>query len=156
MVQALAGPGFDVIPSALSQGTLAPADLQAMAARWGAQLRAAGVNVNFAPVADVVPPGTDSQNAPIGQLQREYGHDPATVATHALAFMAGMRQAALATTVKHFPGPRQGRGQHGLHQRGDRFRHDAARSVPGSIRVRGERRRPVRDGLARDLRADRP
>jgi beta-N-acetylhexosaminidase len=103
-VQALAGPGFDVIPSALSQGTLAPADLQAMAARWGAQLRAGGVNLNFAPVADVVPPGTDSQNAPIGQLQREYGHDPATVATHATAFMAGMRQAGVATTVKHFPG----------------------------------------------------
>ena len=103
-VQALAGPGFDVIPSALNQGTLAPADLQAMAARWGGQLRAAGVNVNFAPVADVVPPGTDSQNAPIGQLQREYGHDPATVGTHVLGFMAGMRQAGVATTVKHFPG----------------------------------------------------
>jgi beta-N-acetylhexosaminidase len=103
-VQALAGPGFDVIPSALSQGTLAPGDLQQMAARWGAQLRAAGVNLNFAPVADVVPPGTDSQNAPIGQLQREYGHDPATVSTHVTAFMAGMRQAGVATTVKHFPG----------------------------------------------------
>src|SRR5207302_176745 len=103
-VQALAGPGFDVIPSALNQGTLAPADLQAMAARWGGQLRAAGVNVNFAPVADVVPPGTDSQNAPIGQLQREYGNDPATVGTHVLAFMAGMRQVGVATTVKHFPG----------------------------------------------------
>ena len=103
-VQALAGPGFDTIPSALNQGSLAPADLQAMAARWGAQLRAAGVNVNFAPVADVVPPGTDSQNAPIGQLQREFGHDPATVSAHVLAFKAGMRQSGVATTVKHFPG----------------------------------------------------
>ena len=103
-IQALAGPGFDDIPSALNQGTLAPADLQAMAARWGAQLRSAGVNVNLAPVADVVPPGTDSQNAPIGQLQREFGHDPATVSTHVSAFMAGMRQAGVAPTVKHFPG----------------------------------------------------
>lgn len=104
MVQALAGPGFDVIPSALTQGTFAPADLQALAARWGSQLRAAGVNLNFAPVADVVPPGTDSQNAPIGQLQREFGHDPETVSAHVLAFVAGMRQAGVATTVKHFPG----------------------------------------------------
>jgi beta-N-acetylhexosaminidase len=104
LVQALAGPGFDDIPSALNQGTFAPADLAALAARWGSQLRSAGVNLNFAPVADVVPPGTDSQNAPIGQLQREFGHDPATVSAHVLAFMAGMRQAGVATTVKHFPG----------------------------------------------------
>ena len=150
MVQALAA-GFDVIPSALSQETLAPADLQAMAARWGAQLRAAGVNLNFAPVADVVPPGTDSQNAPIGQLQREYGHDPTTVAMHVTAFMAGMRQAGVATTVKHFPGLGRVAGNTGLHQRGDRFRHHAARSVPGPVRVRGECRRAIRDGLARDL-----
>jgi len=104
MVQALAGPGFDDIPSALNQGSLAPATLQAIAAHWGAQLRAAGVNLNLAPVADVVPPGTDAQNAPIGELQREFGHDPGSVASHVIAFLAGMRQAGLATTVKHFPG----------------------------------------------------
>ena len=40
LIQALSGPGFDVMPSALSQGTLAPADLERMAARWGRELRA--------------------------------------------------------------------------------------------------------------------
>jgi beta-N-acetylhexosaminidase len=104
LVQALAGPGFDTIPSALNQGTLSSAALQAMATRWGSQLRAAGVNLNFAPVADVVPPGTDDQNAPIGQLQREYGHDPATVTRGVTAFIAGMRAAGVETTVKHYPG----------------------------------------------------
>jgi beta-N-acetylhexosaminidase len=104
LVQALAGPGFDTIPSALNQGTLSSAALQAMAMRWGSQLRAAGVNLNFAPVADVVPPGTDDQNAPIGQLQREFGHDPATVTSGVTAFIAGMRAAGVETTVKHYPG----------------------------------------------------
>jgi beta-N-acetylhexosaminidase len=104
LIQGLSGPGFDTIPSALVQGTMAPAVLQAKAARWGAQLRAAGINLNFAPVADVVPPGTDAENAPIGRLQREYGHDPATVSTHVAAFIAGMREAGIATTAKHFPG----------------------------------------------------
>lgn len=103
-IQALSGPGFDVMPSALQQGTLAPAVLERMALRWGRELRAAGINLDFAPVADVVTPGTDTQNAPIGQLAREFGHDPATVSNHAAAFIAGMRAAGVATTAKHFPG----------------------------------------------------
>jgi beta-N-acetylhexosaminidase len=65
---------------------------------------AAGVNMDFAPVADVVPPGTDAQNAPIGQLERAFGHDPTTVASHVGAFLHGMRDAGVATTAKHFPG----------------------------------------------------
>jgi beta-N-acetylhexosaminidase len=104
LIQALAGPGFDAIPSALRQGSLAPSVLEQKAARWGRQLRGAGVNVDLAPVADVVPQGTDAQNAPIGQLDREFGHDPATVSSHVAAFIAGMREAHIATTAKHFPG----------------------------------------------------
>jgi beta-N-acetylhexosaminidase len=104
LIQALSGPGFSTIPAALEQGMLMPAALQVDAARWGLQLRSAGVNLDFAPVAGVVPPGTDGQNAPIGQLQREYGHDPATVRSHVFAFIRGMAQAGVATTVKHFPG----------------------------------------------------
>ena len=103
-VQALNGPGFDVIPTALTQGTWSTTYLQAKALRWGRQLRAAGVNLDFAPVADVVPPGTDSQNAPIGQLKREFGHYVSVVSPHVAAFITGMRGAGVATTAKHFPG----------------------------------------------------
>jgi len=103
-IQALAGPGFDVIPSALDQGSLAPAVLLVRAARWGRQLRAAGVNFDLAPVADVVPPGTDATNAPIGQLRREFGHHPAAVASQIDAFVRGMTAAGVATSAKHFPG----------------------------------------------------
>jgi beta-N-acetylhexosaminidase len=103
-VQALNGPGFDVIPTALTQGTWSTTYLQAKALRWGRQLRAAGVNLDFAPVADTVPPGTDSTNAPIGKLKREFGHYVSVVAPHVAAFIAGMRSAGVATTAKHFPG----------------------------------------------------
>ena len=104
LIQGLAGPGFDVIPSALDQGSMTAATLKKKAARWGRELGQAGVNLDLAPVADVVPPGTDASNAPIGQLQREYGHDPATAASHVRAFIAGMTQAGIGTSAKHFPG----------------------------------------------------
>lgn len=104
LIQAMQGPGFSQMPAALAQGALAASVLQSRAAVWGQELRAAGINLNFAPVMDVVPPGTDSQNQPIGALQREYGHDPATVGTHGVAFLGGMRPSGAAVTLKHFPG----------------------------------------------------
>ena len=109
-VQQLQGTGFPVMPAALDQGQVAPSTLQQQAAAWGRVLRQAGVNLNLAPVMDVVPPGTDQQNAPIGALQREFGHDPGTVAAHGVAFLRGMAQAGVATTAKHFPGLGRVRG----------------------------------------------
>jgi beta-N-acetylhexosaminidase len=104
LIQALNGSGFDVMPTALTQGTWATTTLLSRAQRWATQLRAAGVNLNFAPVADTVPPGTDYQNAPIGRLKREFGHYVSVVSPHAAAFFGGMRAAHVFTTAKHFPG----------------------------------------------------
>ena len=59
-VQGLSGPGFDTIPSALVQGTWSTDALEARADTWGSQLMDAGVDVDFAPVADVVPAGTET------------------------------------------------------------------------------------------------
>jgi beta-N-acetylhexosaminidase len=101
-VQVLKGPGFDRLPSARSQGQLTPATLQARARTWGGQLRAAGVRVDLAPVADTVPAG--AVNPPIGYFGRQYGSDPATVAGHVAAFAAGLADAGVVPTVKHFPG----------------------------------------------------
>jgi beta-N-acetylhexosaminidase len=103
-IQALTGPGFAVIPSAVDQGKIAPATLEKNALTWGREMAAAGVNLDFAPVFDVVPPGADARNQPIGVLRREYGHDPETAGTHAAAFVRGMTAAGVATTAKHFPG----------------------------------------------------
>jgi beta-N-acetylhexosaminidase len=103
-VQELQGPGLTVIPPALNQGQLSAAELQRQAAAWGRELRAAGVNLDLAPVMDVVPSATASQNAPIGALQREFGHTPQTTGSHGVAFIRGMKQVGVATTAKHFPG----------------------------------------------------
>jgi beta-N-acetylhexosaminidase len=103
-VQELQGPGFTVIPPALAQGQLSAAELQRQAAAWGRELRSAGVNLDLAPVMDIVPAATASQNAPIGALQREFGHTPQITGSHGVAFIRGMKQAGVATTAKHFPG----------------------------------------------------
>jgi len=103
-VQRLAGAGFDPIPSASVQGTWTAADLTAAATTWGRQLRQAGVNLNLAPVADTVPPGTESANVPVGSYGRQFGSDPGPVGTAASAFVAGMTAGGVQSCVKHFPG----------------------------------------------------
>ena len=142
LIQGLAGPGFDVIPSAVKQGALSIATLKGDAARWGRELDRAGVNLDLAPVADVVPPGTDASNAPIGQLQREYGHDPATAASHVRAFIAGMAGAGIATSAKHFPGLGRVVGN-----------TDFTGDVVDSVTVRGD---PYLQPFAAAVRADVP
>jgi beta-N-acetylhexosaminidase len=101
-VQRLQGPGFATIPTALEQGEIAPPQLRADARRWGMQLRAAGVNLDLAPVVDTVPPGT--VNPPIGGLSRQFGSSLAAVASHGTAFAQGLADAGVDATVKHFPG----------------------------------------------------
>lgn len=104
-VQVLSGPGFDSIPTALTQARGDDATLRSDAARWGSQLAQAGVTMNLAPVADIVSSAdTASSNPPIGALNRQYGFDEATVAAKAGAFAQGMRDAGVMPTFKHFPG----------------------------------------------------
>jgi len=103
-IQALRGPGFSTMPTAVTQGTWSAAKLRSQAKTWGTELAAAGVNLNFAPVMDVVPAGTEAQNQPIGALQREYGSTATTVASHGVAFLRGMLAAGVDPTAKPFPG----------------------------------------------------
>jgi beta-N-acetylhexosaminidase len=110
VIQALRGTGFSQMPTAVDQGKLSPARLRTDAKAWGEELRAAGVNLNFAPVMDVVPAGSERQNQPIGVLQREYGTDPRTVGLHGVAFLRGMAGAGVTMTAKHFPGLGRVRG----------------------------------------------
>jgi beta-N-acetylhexosaminidase len=103
-VQQLSGPGFDVMPSELVQGTWTTSALRAQAQTWGSELHAAGVNLNLAPVMDVVPEATAASNAPIGALDREFGFDPQTNGEHGVAYVQGMAAAGVASVAKHFPG----------------------------------------------------
>ncbi|MFD1054620.1 glycoside hydrolase family 3 N-terminal domain-containing protein [Terrabacter terrigena] len=104
LVQVLQGPWFSRMPTALVQGTFSDAGLTRSATLWGSQVLRAGVDVNLAPVMDTVSASFAPLNAPIGALQREFGHTPAVVAEKGSAFVRGMRSTGMALTAKHFPG----------------------------------------------------
>ncbi len=103
-VQVLAGSGFSDIPSALDQSAQPRDQLVASARTWGKELADVGVNMNLAPVADLVDIDRPSTNEPIGRWGREYGHDAATVSSQAGAFAEGMQASKVIPTYKHFPG----------------------------------------------------
>lgn len=63
-----------------------------------AELRAVGVDFSFAPVLDA----DDDFCRIVGD--RSFARDPHAVASKARPFMAGMHEAGMATTGKHFPG----------------------------------------------------
>jgi beta-N-acetylhexosaminidase len=103
-IQQLTGRGFATMPTELEQGTWTTARLRTAAAGWGTDLRAAGVNLDLAPVMDVVPAASAAGNAPIGALDRDYGSDPAVNGEHGAAFIEGMASAGVMSVAKHFPG----------------------------------------------------
>ena len=105
LVQRLQGPGFSRMPTAVDQAKLSNATLTSRAETWGRQLRSAWVNVNLAPVADIVPASVGAKNKPIYALHRGYGSTPQAVSPKVIAFINGMHAAPRAgTAVKHFPG----------------------------------------------------
>lgn len=136
-IQRLKGPGFDRIPAATVQGTWSSDRLTASAKKWGGQLKQAGVTVDLAPVADVVPSALKSQNAPIGSLNREYGNTPEEAGPPVQAFVEGMKQAGVMTSVKHFPGLGRVRGN-----------TDFSSGVVDTVTVRGDADlQPFADGI---------
>lgn len=64
-----------------------------------AELRAAGVNLNFAPDADI---NSNPDNPVIGV--RSFGTDPELVARHTAAWVAAHEAQGVAVSAKHFPG----------------------------------------------------
>ena len=77
----------------------------------GTELRAMGINVNYAPVCDL---NTNPDNPSLGI--RAFGDDPTSVAGHAAAFIEGLQSVGVAATMKHFPGKGDARtdSHHGL------------------------------------------
>jgi beta-N-acetylhexosaminidase len=110
LVQTLKGPGFALLPTARAQGALAPAALARLADGMGRSLHRAGLNLDLAPVADVVPAGTEATNAPIGQYQREYGSTAAAVSRAAGTVRDGLAAAGVTAALKHYPGLGRVRG----------------------------------------------
>lgn len=76
-----------------------PALAQRVGHAIGRELAALGVNVNYAPVADL---STNPANPVLGI--RSFGDDPALAASLVAAMVMGLQSAGVAATLKHFPG----------------------------------------------------
>jgi beta-N-acetylhexosaminidase len=92
-VKRLPGPPW-IAPSQMTSAAVAFTQGRAT----GRLLRAAGINVDLAPVADV-------ERVPGSFLgTRSFGDSAASVATRACAFARGLASEGVAFTLKHFPG----------------------------------------------------
>ena len=92
--------GVTIFPDGLAAGTSGDAHfVQRQGLIEGRELRRLGVDVNFAPVLDVL---TERYSPNIGI--RSYGKDPALVGRLGAARIRGMQAAGLSACAKHFPG----------------------------------------------------
>ena len=94
--------GFDLpqYQSAQAVGTTGnPANARAMGQIIGGYLKTYGLNLDFAPVADV---NTNPANTVIGN--RAFSSDPAVAAQMVASAVQGFHDAGILCTLKHFPG----------------------------------------------------
>jgi beta-N-acetylhexosaminidase len=92
--------GATQFPRAMAFGAAGDERLAEEAGRITAlEMRAIGVHVNFAPVADV---NNNPRNPVINT--RSFGEDPSRVGALAAAFVRGLQRGGVIATLKHFPG----------------------------------------------------
>jgi beta-N-acetylhexosaminidase len=102
-------------------GAIDDVELTLRAARMlGRALRAVGVNLDFAPVADV---DSNPANPVIGD--RSFGREPERVSRHAVAMIEGLQSEGVLACAKHFPG--HGDTEVDSHLDLPRVRHERAR-----------------------------
>jgi beta-N-acetylhexosaminidase len=98
-VQRIPGP-YGRLPSARTMATtMNTTQVRSLATSLGNELRGLGVNVDFAPDADV---SDQPANAVIGD--RSFSNNPTVVTAYAGAFAAGLRASGVLPVLKHFPG----------------------------------------------------
>ena len=117
----LAVPGTTRFPGNLALGaTRSPELAQRAGFALGRELAALGINIDYAPVCDVI---NNAQNPVVGP--RSFGGDPQWVAQLACAMLDGLQAAGVAASAKHFPGHGDSTtdSHHGL----DVLPHDEAR-----------------------------
>ncbi len=88
-------------PAAESPGRGNLDNTRKTAAAMGKELADLGIDLDFAPVADV---NTNPDSPAIGALGRSFSADPEVVTQHAVAFGKGLRDAGVVPCLKHFPG----------------------------------------------------
>ncbi|WP_319462787.1 glycoside hydrolase family 3 protein [Micromonospora sp. RTP1Z1] len=91
--------GVTLLPSPMAAGAAGkPALTEAAWRAAGAELAAMGINLDFAPVADVLA----TRSAVIGS--RSFGADPANASAQVAGAVRGLQAEGVAASVKHFPG----------------------------------------------------
>ncbi|MEP7358266.1 MAG: beta-N-acetylhexosaminidase [Anaerolineales bacterium] len=92
--------GFTELPSAMALAATGHVNNVRRAAQvFAREMKAVGLNVNFAPVLDV---NVNPANPVIGT--RAYGSDPQRVAQYGVAFLKGLQDEGVLAIGKHFPG----------------------------------------------------
>ncbi|MYW00745.1 glycoside hydrolase family 3 protein [Streptomyces sp. SID3343] len=110
LIVAIDEEGGDVTRMHVNTGSMWPGNLalgivddveltEGVARGLGRELAGYGVNLNWAPSADV---NSNPDNPIIGV--RSFGADPELVAAHTAAYVTGLQAAGVAACVKHFPG----------------------------------------------------
>ena len=91
--------GVTLLPSPMAAGAAGkPALTEAAWRAAGAELAAMGINLDFAPVADVLV----TRSTVIGS--RSFGADPAVASAQVAGAVRGLQAQGVAASVKHFPG----------------------------------------------------
>jgi beta-N-acetylhexosaminidase len=94
------GEGATAFPGNMALGAAGSEELARRAGQAaGRELAAMGINVNYAPVCDVL---VNPRNTMMGT--RAFGEDPALVSRLGAALVEGLQSAGVAATAKHFPG----------------------------------------------------
>lgn len=93
--------GFSSKPSPESLGHRELGFVEKSAKALARELRTNGINVNFAPLADV---NVNPHNPVIGSLGRSFSSDPQKVERYCEAFMKGQASESVISVLKHFPG----------------------------------------------------
>jgi beta-N-acetylhexosaminidase len=92
--------GGSSFPGNLALGAVDdPALTRRVGAAIGGELAAVGIDLDLAPVADVL---VDPASAIVGV--RSFGSDPRVVARQVAAFVEGLQSVGIAACAKHFPG----------------------------------------------------
>lgn len=95
--------GVENPPKAYELGQQQPEEITTTIEAYGNDLANFGINMDLAPVADIVDAArVDDTNAVIGR--RSLGSEKQQVIDSAKAFAAGLRNAGVLPTFKHFPG----------------------------------------------------
>ncbi|MDW8300044.1 MAG: glycoside hydrolase family 3 protein [Anaerolineae bacterium] len=90
--------GFTAFPWGAALSAMPLEQTSQVAQMTAIELRAVGVNMNFAPVADLYHPEGRFMS------KRVWGHDPERVGQAVAAYVRGLQARGVIATLKHFPG----------------------------------------------------